>query len=145
MTRLARGFKLFQPWANEIVQGKMKFLIRSIPTNFRERVAIIATEGLDGFWVLNTEDEEIERISKRVGAIGSVEIKDCVSVEAKKIKEYILKTAGKKYWEYYPKYLISDDKDMLYVWFLDNVKEWKNSKEVNGWGITWSKINMNDE
>jgi len=27
--KLTHGFKLFQPWANDVVKGKLNFLVRS--------------------------------------------------------------------------------------------------------------------
>ena len=41
------GFKLFQPWADEVVDGKLNYLIRSMSTKKRGRVAVIASKNID--------------------------------------------------------------------------------------------------
>jgi len=145
--KLTHGFKLFQPWANDVVKGKLNFLVRSIPTKKRGRVAVIATKGIDGFWLNNASDKEIREIENKIGAIGSVELKDCIEVKPDKVEEKLIKLAGKKYWDYYPKYLIpkTTRTGMAYIWILDKAKEWKKSKAVKGKGITWAKLEMKDE
>jgi hypothetical protein len=62
MAILKKGFKLFQPWASEIVKGNMKYLVRSMNTKVIGRVAVIATEGLDFIWMLTVSENEIEKI-----------------------------------------------------------------------------------
>jgi len=63
------------------------------------------------------------------------------------VEEKLIKLAGKKYWDYYPKYLIpkTTRTGMAYIWILDKAKEWKKSKAVKGKGITWAKLEMKDE
>ena len=146
--KLTHGFKLFQPWASDVVKGKLNFLVRSIPTKKRERVAVIASRGIDDFWLNNASDKEIEeKGDMKIGAIGSVEIKDCIEVGIDKTKEKLIKLAGKKYWEYYPKYLIPNytRAGRVYIWVLDKAKEWKKAKPVKGGGIVWTKLEMKDE
>jgi len=145
--KLTHGFKLFQPWANDVVKGKLNFLVRSISTTKRERVVVIATKGLDGFWLENASESEIMEIENKIGAIGSVEIKDCIEVRTDKIKGKLVELAGKKYWDYYPKYLIpkTTRTGMVYIWVLDKAEEWKKAKPVKSGGIVWTKINLEDE
>jgi len=146
--KLTRGFKLFQPWASDVVRGKLNFLVRSIPTTKRGRVAVIASRGIDDFWLNNESEKEIkEKGDMKIGAIGSVEIKDCIEVEPNKVKEKLIEFAGKKYWGYYPEYLIptTTRTRMVYIWILDKAKEWKKSKPVKGGGIVWAKLEMKDE
>jgi len=117
---LTQGFKLFQPWANEVVRGKLNFLVRSFPTKIRGRVAVIATRGIDNAWLRNASEKEIKEIEDKVGAIGSVEIKDCIEVQPNKVKEKLIKLAGKKYWDYYPKIFDpreNKNRDGLYLGF----------------------------
>ena len=144
---LDHGFKLFQPWANEVVKGRLNFLVRSISTRRRGRVAVIATRGVDDVWLKNASEKEIKEIEDRVGAIGSVEIKDCIEVKPNKVKEKLIELAGKRYWDYYPKYLIPEKTKtgMVYVWVLDKAKEWKKPKAVEGGGILWAKVKIEDE
>ena len=144
---LEAGFKLFQPWASHVVKGKLHLLVRSIPTKRRGRVAVIATRGLDDFWLRKASEKEIKEIEDKIGAIGSVEIKDCIEVKPNKVKEKLIQLAGKKYWNYYPKYLIPEKTrtGMVYIWVLDKAKEWKKPKAVEGGGITWAKIKLEDE
>ncbi|MBC7081256.1 MAG: hypothetical protein H5T44_03315 [Thermoplasmatales archaeon] len=144
---LEAGFKLFQPWATDVVRGKLNFLVRSIPTKRRGRVAVIATRGIDDVWLENANEREIKEIENKIGAIGSVEIKDCIEVKPNKVKNKLIELAGEKYWNYYPKYLIPEKTrtGMVYIWILDKAKEWKKIKEVEGGGIVWAKIKLEDE
>jgi len=145
--KLTHGFKLFQPWASDVVKGKLNFLVRSIPTKIRGRVAIIATEGIDGIWLDKASEKEIKEIENKIGAIGSVEIKDCIEVKPDKVKDKLIKLAGKKYWDYYPEYLIpkTTRTGMAYIWILDKAKEWKKAKQVEKGGIVWKRLEMRDE
>ncbi|HEC92396.1 MAG TPA: hypothetical protein ENI51_05300 [Candidatus Atribacteria bacterium] len=109
-------------------------------------MAVIATKGVDDIWLRNASEKEIKEIEDKIGAIGSVEIKDCIEVKPNKVKEKLIQLAGKKYWDYYPKYLIPERTrtGMVYIWVLDKAKEWKKPKAVEG-GITWAKVNLKDE
>ncbi|MBC7128317.1 MAG: hypothetical protein H5T45_01115 [Thermoplasmatales archaeon] len=144
---LEAGFKLFQPWANDVVKGKLHLLVRSIPTKRRGRVAVIATRGIDDVWLRNASEKELKEIENKIGAIGSVEIKDCIEVKPNMVKEKLIKLAGKKYWDYYPKYLIPKklQKDMVYIWVLEDAREWKKPKRIEGGGIIWAKLKLEDE
>jgi hypothetical protein len=150
MKKLTAGFNLFQPWASEVARGKLTFLVRSIPTKKRERVAILATSGIDGIWIIRAKYTAIEKIAKIVGAIGSVEIKDCIEVkpnQLSKIQDELIRLGGKRYWNYYPKHLIpkSEKNDTIYIWILDKAKEWNKIKPVKDGGITWKLLNFKDE
>ena len=108
MKNLTVGFNLFQPWASEVARGKLTFLVRQISTIKRERVAIIATSGIDGIWAMQSKNAKIEKIAKIVGVIGSVEIKDCIEVKSNrlsKIQDELIRLGGNSYWNYYPKHL----------------------------------------
>jgi|GEM_PF-5674998 hypothetical protein len=144
---LTHGFKLFQPWASEVVKGKLNFLVRSVSTKKRGRVAVIATKEVDDVWLRKASEREIREIEDKIGAIGSVEVKDCIEVKPNKVKEKLIELAGKKYWEYYPKYLIPEKTrtGMVYIWILDKAKEWKKPKPVKGGGILWARVELEDE
>ena len=147
MGGISKGFKLFQPWANDVVRGKLNFLVRSIPTKIRGRVAVIATRGIDNVWLQNAKDEEVDELKDRVGAIGSVEIKDCIEVKPSEVRKKLIELAGEKYWDYYPKYLIPEKTrtGMVYIWILDKPREWREPKAVEGGGILWANIDLEDE
>lgn len=149
MERLERGLKLFHPWAGDVVNGKLNYLIR--PIRIREeimgRVAVIATPGIDRVWHKKADKEKIREVKNKLGAIGSVDIKNCIEVSPSKTKEEIIKLAGKDYWKYYPKYLIPKytRTGKVYIWVLDQAKEWEESVPMTGGGILWSKIDLEDK
>ena len=150
MVKLEAGFKLFQPWASEVANGKLNFLVRSTSTIKRGRVAIIATSGIDGIWAMESKNTEIDKIAKKVGIIGSVEIKNCIEVKPNtqsKIKDVLIKLGGNKYWQYYPKYLIPkiEKTGKVYIWILNKSKAWKKPIPTYGGGILWTKINLKDK
>lgn len=144
MVRITRGFKLFQPWANEIVRGNLLFLIRSFPARQRKSVAVIASNNIDKIWLKNASNKEILELANKVGVIGSIEIKDCIKVDLDKVESELIRLAGEKYLRYYPKHLIPSytRNRKAFIWILDNPKEWKKPKHVNGGGITWAKLNL---
>lgn len=103
---IERGFKLFQPWATHVVRGKLHLLVRSFSTTRRERVAVIATEGIDGVWLQTATEDDIRDVSRRIGAVGSVAIVNCIKINEQDVKQQLVDLSGNDYWDYYPKYLI---------------------------------------
>lgn len=146
MAILNSGFKLFHPWVNDVVKGKLNFLVRSIPIKIRGRVAVISTNRIDKNWLENASYQEILKLKNKKGAIGSVEIKDCIEVKLNEVENQLIYLAGKKYWDYYPKHLIPSYTRIgkLYIWILDKPKEWKELTQVKSRGITWAKISLED-
>jgi hypothetical protein len=146
MIQLTQGFKLFQPWATDVVKGKINFLIRAMPVKKRGRVAVIATKWIDRIWLENISNQELINFKNKIGGIGSVEIKDCIEINLDEVRNRLIHLAGKKYWDYYPKHLIPNftRTGKLYIWKFDEAKEWKEEKQVKGGGITWVKINLKE-
>lgn len=147
MENLTTGFNLFQPWAFEVARGKLTYLVRSTPTKKRGRVVIIATSGIDGIWAMKSKTAEIQKIAEKVGAIGSVEIKDCIEVKQSRIQDELIRLGGKRYWNYYPKHLIPRNEKVgkTFIWILDKAKEWNKIKPINNGGILWTSLNLKDE
>lgn len=146
MKDISYGFKLFQPWANEVVKGKLNYLIRAMSTNKRGKVAVIATKNFDKKWLENAKNDEIRNSKFEIGAIGSVVIKDCHPCYIGNIKNKLIDIAGKEYWDYYPKYLIPTYSvtKKLYIWKLDNADKWDTNINVEGGGMIWAKIKIDE-
>ena len=146
MVILKQGFKLFQPWATDVVKGKLNFLVRAISVKKRGRFAVIATRGVDRIWLTNISNNKIINYKNKIGVIGSVEIKDCIEVTLDEVKNQLIHLSGRKYWDYYPKYLIPNytKNGKVYIWKFDKAKEWKKVKQIKGGGITWTKINLKE-
>ena len=147
MVRLKHGFKLFQPWASHVVQGKLNLLVRTFNSKNRERVAVIASNNIDKIWLRNTTTAERINIFDKRGIIGSVRIKDCIEINISDIESELMKLGGKEYLDYYPKYLIPTytRKHNVYIWIIDNTNEWKKPRLVFSKAITWVKLNLDDE
>ena len=144
--KLTVGFKLFQPWATKVVNGKLAFLIRSTPTKKRGRVAVIATRGIDDIWMQKATEKEMKEVSSK-GVIGSVKIKNCITVEIGEVKNNLIRFGGKNYWEYYPKHLIPKKtySGKLYIWALSEPKKWDKPVNIKGGGILWAKMDLSDQ
>ncbi|MEM2944680.1 MAG: hypothetical protein QW087_08070 [Methanomassiliicoccales archaeon] len=127
---IERGFKLFQPWATHVVRGKLHLLVRSFSTTIRERVAVIATD-----------------VSRRIGAVGSVAIVNCIKINEQDVKQQLVDLSGNDYWDYYPKYLIPKNtkNGKVFIWVLRNPREWASPKVVTSKGITWAKTRFDEE
>jgi hypothetical protein len=147
MVNLTKGFKLFQPWASHVVQGKLNFLVRTFRTNIRGRVAVIASNNIDKMWLKNASSSDRNEIMKRIGAIGSVRIKDCIEVDIEKVKNGLVKLGGKHYLDYYPKYLIPTYtiKHNAFIWIFDEPREWKDPQPVFSKSYLWPNINLVDK
>ena len=146
--KLTRGLRLFQPWASEVVNGNLNLLVRSTNSRIRGRVAVVASKTFDKYWVRKASEKEIAKFDNKLGVIiGSVDIKDCIVVDINKIKEKLEEMNGKKYYKYYPKYLIPtySRKKQLFIWIFEGVKEWKNPKPIDSRGFLWAKLNIQDE
>jgi hypothetical protein len=147
--KLVRGFKLFQPWANEIVTGIIPILVRSFNTNVRGRVAVIASRGIDKIYLNTATEDELMKANYTYGAaIGSVEIIDSIPVEPEHVLKEMEKRSEKKAVDFYPKHLIPYvlKGKPLFLWMLKKPKKWKDSKKVEKRsGILWAKIDMEDE
>jgi hypothetical protein len=148
MTKIKTGFKLFQPWATEIVMGDMPFLIRSINTHIRDRVGIVALKKIDNNWIQYADNGWKNKIFSimQEGVIGSVKIEDSVQVNKSELKKKLNNIAGEGYFEnYYPKHLIPS-RDTLFIWVLKNPKQWKTSINLGKiGGMTWVKLDFEDE
>lgn len=146
--KLTRGLRLFQPWASEVVNGNLHLLVRSSKSKIRGRVAIVTSKSFDKHWIKKASENEILMFNNKLGTIiGSVEIKECIAVRFDNIKKKLIELGGKKYLEYYPKYLIPPylKKKDLFIWILEEEKEWGTPKPINGGGIMWIKLNIDDE
>ena len=98
---LYKGFKLFQPWANEVVKGRLTHLVRSFSTINKSRVAVVATNKVDRIWLTNLSNKDISKTKMKIGAIGSVKIVNCIEVNLDNIKDKLIELAGNKYWRYF--------------------------------------------
>ena len=86
------------------------------------------------------------KLNFRTGAIGEVIIKNLISCEIRGVKDWLIDNVGKKYWEYYPKYLIPSytKTKKLYIWILDDARRWDSSIEVKTGGMIWAKLRDED-
>lgn len=139
----AYGFKLFQPWANEVVSGNLNYLIRSMNTKKRGLVAVIATKNVDKSWLKQTNKPDIINTNFRIGAIGEVILKDVISCRIEDVKGILIENAGKDYWENYPKHLIPSYTitKKIYIWILNNARKWDTNIEIKTGGMVWAKLN----
>lgn len=144
MVKLTKGFKLSNPWANEVVKGRLNFLIRALSTKNRGRVVVIATKIVDPIWSGNVSEEEIIEMTANFGAIGSIEIKDCLEVDLSELEEKLIDLAGKNYWDRYPKHMVPARWPFIHIWILDKPKKWKKSKKIESRGMTWVNIDLLD-
>lgn len=148
MAKIKTGFKLFQPWATEVIMGDMPFLVRSINTHIRNRVCIVALKKIDNDWIQYANTQWKNKIFNNMqeGVIGSVEIEDSVEVKKSELKKIINNMAARDYFDdYYPKHLIPS-RDTLFIWVLKNPKQWEKSINLGKiGGMTWVKLDLEDE
>lgn len=128
---------LRQPWAQAVVEGAFPALVRSVPTNIREQVGVLAASNPDpaGY---RAEDEDLPRRA----VVGAVEIVDCVEVEGD-VRAFLADHFGRELAEFYPEHFIPDE-GTKHVWILgeavaaETVREWKGDVPRT-WGrcSTW--------
>ena len=137
--KITRGFILFKPWSNEVVNGNLYLLVRKFSTKIRERVGVIASKSFDFNWSMNVDYEKIINFKNKTGLIGSVIIKDCIEIDNNNIKNKMIEIGGEEYWKYYPKHLIPNKKKM-FIWILEEPMELIKPKNVEYKGLTWVKL-----
>lgn len=147
--KIERSLVLLQPWAYDIVEGKMKMLIRSFKTNIRGRVGIYITRNIDRVWLWDEKrkPEDYRSISKKSMIIGSVNIEDVVIVNSpNEAERFIQIHLGKKYLDYYPKHMIPDAPNKpLYIWIFSETKKFKEPVTVDKRsGMQWCKYEFDD-
>lgn len=141
---ISSAFKLFQPWAYEVVTGSMPYLLRSFNTHNRDRVGVIATERLDKMWLKNASQEWVDKVIQKLktGLIGSVIIEDVIDASDTNIDEVLTKIAGDDYLnDYYPPHLIPSKKFKSYIWILENPILFNKPISLNSkGGILWTRL-----
>jgi len=143
---LKTGFKLLRPWADDVAEGRIRFLVRDLRTNVRGRVGIVATKGFDSVWLAQQKKAGILVSLGDIGVIGSVNIDDCLEVKVGEIKKELESLGGKEYWDYYPKHLLRGGlvDDRAFIWSLNAARKWKRSVFKTNRAICWMRLDLKD-
>lgn len=144
---ITSGFNLYQPWAVAVVEGRLPVLVRAQLVRKRERVAVIANEGIDGKFLFSLTDEDLLRAEKafRFSCIlGSVEIVDCVPCKPEEVTKRMTKLAGQRHWKFYPKYMLplSEPFEDVYLWVLERPIKLRSPIPYNVKSIGWGKLKL---
>jgi len=110
---------LMQPWATLVAEGAFPVLVRSMNTNYRGRVKLVA-RGWDVHATIDTMVARKEE-SPRPAIIGSVEIADCIAVPKIEVMRLLEQKYGKEFATFYPKHFIPDSA-FAYFWLLRRPK-----------------------
>lgn len=138
---------LFQPWADGIISKMFPVLVRTFPINKQECIAIAATEGIDGIFFNLLDELNIQLVEKYLQfgvAIGSVEVIDCIEIKNKEVFRELRKIAGKEAYQFYPAHL-APLKEKVFFWIIKKPIRFKVPIPLRSRGITWSKIEINQE
>jgi len=150
MIKITSGFNLYQPWCTAVVEGKIPILLRSQNTKKRERVAVIANEGIDGTFLFSLNDNELtiaEKMFVFSSIIGSVIVDKVIKCEESGIIELLKKIAGEKAFNFYPKHFLPFSKEHkdVYIWILKDPIKISNPIPFQTKGISWSRLKLTKE
>jgi len=119
-----KGLRLVQPYADEVVKGKIRALLRSRGTKVRGKVLVLTSKKPDKK-LYPRGDIDVKKYPLN-RAIGTVEISDCIRTTKKDIEEGKLPGFDKTLIERYPPHLLKGEK--LYAWILKNPTKLESPK-----------------
>ncbi len=138
-----------QPWSMDIVEGNMKYLIRSFNSYIKGRIGILSTRSIDKIWYRNAQLNRQEiKIHPKSQIIGSVILTKVIQVKSNEVIVKLKELGGNDYLKYYPNHLIpSIDKNKnLYIWIFKNAKKWRKPIQLSQkFGMQWCKLEIKDE
>lgn len=125
MKRIDRGFNLVQPWAQKVVEGNLPYLVRSINTKKRERVAVISTSKFDAVVAKTMRYKALERLESDFAfnsILGTVVIADVRETALENVLEELRRLGGETYMNQYPRHFIPAGlkSRKVYIWILRN-------------------------
>ena len=115
-----KGLRLAQPYANEVIEGKIRALLRSYNTKVRGKVLLLTSKKPDkkacpkGF--IDTTKYPLNK------AIGTVEIVDSIKTTKKEIE-----SGAHPIIEKYPKHLLPKSEE-IYIWVLANPEKFETPR-----------------
>lgn len=106
---------LQQPWARLVAEGVFPALVRSMSTETRGRVAIVA-RGYDQLALIDGKPPD-KREFPQPGIIGSVEIPDCEKIAFGSIAAELNRRFGTEFAGFYPRHYLPE-RSPVYLWSL---------------------------
>jgi len=132
-----------------IVEGNMKYLVRSFNSYIGGRIGILSTRSIDKIWYRNAQLNGLDiKIHYKSQIIGSVILTKVIQVKSNEIKVKLKELGGINYLKYYPNHLIPhvDKNKNLYIWVLKNAKKWKKPIHLSKkFGMQWCKVEIEEE
>ncbi len=131
---LDRALVLRQPWAQATVEGAFPVLLRSITTNIRGWVGILAAKNPDpaGF--------HVEEDLPRQAIVGAVEIGECFALKGDP-RTFLADTFGGEVAKFYPDHFLPTDGEK-HVWVLERALPAASHREWDGTvPRTWATCN----
>jgi hypothetical protein len=125
MEEIDCGFNLVQPWAQKVVDGELPFLVRSVNTKKRGRVAVISTSKFDAVVAAKMTYKALERLESEfafTSVLGTVLIADVREVALDGVLEELGRLGGEEYMHQYPQHFIPSGPKTrkLFIWFLED-------------------------
>jgi hypothetical protein len=114
--RIVRGMVLKQPWARLVAEGVFPALVRSIPTDVRERVAVIA-RGLDPHVIVDHRLPDSTEFPQSA-IVGSIRVIGCERVPIRRLTKELEIGFGKEFARFYPQHFLPK-RSPAYIWSLD--------------------------
>ncbi len=126
--KITHGMLLQQPWARLVAEGVFPALVRSMPTEIRERVAIIAP-GYDQLALIDGKPPNKKEFPEPA-LIGSVEIADCEKISRRSITAELRERFGKEFAGFYPRHYLPE-RSPFYLWLLGKPRKLARSRPLN--------------
>ncbi len=122
------GMILQQPWARLVAEGVFPVLVRSVPTNTRGVVGVIAS-GMDVNAVVDGRRPD-EREFPQPALVGYVRITGCTEVPSRDVQRLLRRRYGKRFASFYPGHYLPRT-GTAYLWTLEKPRFLKRPKKLS--------------
>lgn len=137
------AIKMHLPWSDEVVKGNFPILIRTIHTNIRGLIWIMASQSFDPYAL--RQGYSIESYENLFGKIiGTIEIVKIESVPKTMIMKRLLSDVNKNFSDWYPRNFIPLD-NQVYFWYLKNATKFKKPFPMKRkGGYVWVRLTQEE-
>ena len=140
LRHLEQAIVFKQPWAADVVQGKLLYIARTFNTKVRGRVGILASRlDKESDMLLSNDELDYGKV------IGSVDLVDTIEVTCDDLKSKMTELGGKRYMKNYSAQFLPDTKrDKMYIWVFKDPVYWRAKDVMGNHGRQWAKIDIRE-
>lgn len=139
-TPIAHGMLLQQPWARLVAEGVFPVLVRSTPTQFHGRVAVVA-RGYDPLALIDGKPPNRKEFPEP-GIIGYVKVVGCLRIPYRQALKELQRGFGKEVARFYPRHYMPN-RSPVYFWLLQKPEALRKYRPYNpGKARKWVRLKL---